>query len=183
MAQRSSLGVFFAHSTVSCIGQADDTALISNDVQKLFYLLELTKIFCRKYQVELCADKTKLQAFATKEMDFPVEYARASHSIKIDGKKIPFTTNAEHVGLLRSTSGNGPTILARFAAHRRALQGILHTGMARGHRGNPSQGVHIDRIYAIPVLMTGLAPLVLSHHEILFDLVHANSLKERELFS
>ena len=72
MAQRSSLGVFFGHTTVSCIGQADDTALISNDVQKLFYLLELTKIFCRKYQVELCADKTKLQAFSTKEMAFSV---------------------------------------------------------------------------------------------------------------
>ena len=149
--------------TVSCVGQADDTALVTNDVHKLFYLLELTKIFCKKYQVELCADKTKLQAFATKNMMGNVEYAEATHSIQIEGNRIVFSQNAEHVGIVRSTSGNGPTLLARFAAHRKALQGILHTGMARAHRGNPERGLHIDKIYAIPVLMPGLAPLVLSN--------------------
>ena len=175
LAQRSSLGVPFGNSvgvggsvrdgdgdgdglTVSSVGQADDTCLVSNNVYHLFYLLELTKIFCSKYQVELCADKTKLQAFATSSMEFVVEYARNTHSLEINGAKLPFSQNAEHVGILRSTSGNGPTILARFAAHRKALQSVLHTGIAKGHRGNPSKGVKIDKLYAIPVLMSGLAP-------------------------
>ena len=181
-AQRSSLGVPLGSScddgggrhedsegdsvTVSCVGQADDTCLISNNIYHLFYLLELTKIFCQKYQVELCADKTKLQAFATSNMEFVVEYAQHTHSLEINGAKLPFSQNAEHVGIMRSTSGNGPTILARFAAHRKALQGVLHTGLAKGHRANPSKSIKIDKMYAIPVLMSGLAPLVLSDQEI-----------------
>ena len=107
LAQSSSLGVPFGRSgdvdgggrerdvdgdcngmTVSCVGQADDTCLVSNNVHHLFYLLELTKIFCHKYQVELCADKTKLQAFATSNMEFLVEYARNTHSPKINGSKL-----------------------------------------------------------------------------------------------
>ena len=111
-------------------------------------------------------------------MDFYVEYARATHCIKIDGEKIPFSDSAEHVGIQRSTAGNGPTILARFAAHRKALQGVLHTGMAKGHRGNPSKGLQIDKLYAIPVLMSGLAPLVLSNQEInMIDQHHKNTLR------
>ena len=107
LAQSSSLGVPFGGSgdvdgggrerdvdgdcngmTVSCVGQADDTCLVSNNVHHLFYLLELTKIFCHKYQVELCADKTKLQAFAASNMEFLVEYARNTHSLKINGSKL-----------------------------------------------------------------------------------------------
>ena len=138
----------------------------------------VTKIFCKKYQVELCADKTKLQAFATKNMMGNVEYAEATHSIQIEGNRIVFSQNAEHVGIVRSTSGNGPTLLARFTAHRKALQGILHTGMARAHRGNPERGLHIDKIYAIPVLMSGLAPLVLSNSEInMIDQHHKETLR------
>ena len=67
---------------------------------------------------------------------------------------------------MRSTSRNGPTILAGFATHRKALQGVLHTGIAKGHRANPSKNINIDKMYAIPVLMSGLAPLVLSDQEI-----------------
>ena len=182
-AQRSSLGVPLGSScddgggrhedsegdsvTVSCVGQADDTCLISNNIYHLFFPLELTKIFCQKYQVELCADKTKLQAFATSNMEFVVEYAQHTHSLEINGTKLPFSQNAEHVGIVRSTSGNGPTILARFAAHRKALQGVLHTGIAKGHRANPSKNINIDKMYAIHVFMSGLAPLVLSDPEIL----------------
>ena len=163
---------------VSCVGQADDTCLISNNIHHLFYLLELTKIFCEKYHVEICADKTKLQAFATRNMEFVVEYARNTHSLEINGSKLPFSQNAEHVGILRNTSGNKPTILARFAAHRKALQSVLHTGMAKGHRGNPSKGVKIDKMYALPVLLSGLAPLALSNQEIsLIDQHHKETLR------
>ena len=94
LAQRSKLGVMLGKLIISCIGQADDTALISNDIQKLFYLLELTKIFCSKYQVELCAEKTKLQVFSTKKMAHSVELSMATSAIEIDGERIPFSTSA-----------------------------------------------------------------------------------------
>ena len=141
----------------SSIGQADDTALISNDIQKLFYLLELTKIFCSKYQVELGEEKTKLQVFFTRKMAHSVAISKATSAIEIGGERIPFSTSAEHVGMLRSISGNEPAILERFKAHGKALSGVLHTGIAKGHRGNPASSLHIDKLYAIPVLMSGLA--------------------------
>ena len=91
---------------------------------------------------------------------------------------IKLSSTAEHVGLLRSTSGNGPVILDRFAAHRKALRGLLHTGMAKGHRGNPASSIHINKLYAIPVLMSGLAPLVLSDQEItMIDQHHKETLR------
>ena len=79
--------------------------------------------------------------------------------------KVDFVDSAEHVGMIRSSSGNSPTILARFTAHRKALNAVLHTGMARGHRGNPAASLHVDQVYGIPVLLSGLGPLVLSKTE------------------
>ena len=80
----------------------------------------------------------------------------------LNGEKINFVESAEHVGILRSSSGNSPTILARLTAHRNALNAVLHNGMARGHRGNPAASLHVDQVYGIPVLLSGLRPLVLS---------------------
>ena len=52
LAQKSSLGVKLGESiTISAIGQADDTVLTSNNINNLFYLLQLTKNFCSKYLV------------------------------------------------------------------------------------------------------------------------------------
>ena len=61
--------------------------------------------------------------------------------------------------------GNLPTILARFTAHKNALGAILHTGMARSHRGNPAASLHVHTVYAAPILFSGIAPLVLSDYE------------------
>ena len=178
LAQKSSLGVPLGNLTISGIGQADDTLLLTNNIQKLFYLLELTKLFCSKYQVELCAEKTKLQAFSTKSTAFSVTLSMAANTIKINGNDIKLSSTAEHVGLLRSTSGNGPAILDRFTAHRKALRGVLHTGMAKGHRGNPAHSLQIDQMYAIPVLMSGLGSLVLSDQEInQIDMHHKETLR------
>ena len=69
-AQKSSLGVKLGNLTVSAIGQADDTILISNDLYCLFLLLQLTNTFCSKYCVELTSDKTRLQAFIPKGHSF-----------------------------------------------------------------------------------------------------------------
>jgi hypothetical protein len=50
--------------------------------------------------------------------------------------------------------------------------------MAKGHRGNPASSLHIDKLYAIPVLMSGLCPLVLTDPEItMIDQQHKETLR------
>ena len=177
-AQLSSLGIQLGDLTISGIGQADDTVLISNRIQNLKYLLHLTKIFCSKYQVQLCSDKTKLQAFSTKDMSFTVSYAKTINPIEINNETIEFSENAEHVGMLRSSSGNLLTILTRITAHRKALASVLHTGMARGHRGNPAVSINIENLYGVPVLLSGIGPLVLSKSDVnIIDQHHRETLR------
>ena len=165
-AQDSSLGVKFKSWTVSGIGQADDTLLLSNCLFNLFCLLQLSIAFCKRYHVKLCPEKTKLQAFYTKDMETLVNYAKETNPLHIDGQKIEFVDTAEHVGMLRSPSGNLPTILTRMAAHKKALGVVMHAGIARGHRGNPAAGLYVDNVYGVPVFLSGLAPIVLSKPEL-----------------
>ena len=66
VAQNSNLGVPLSTANIFAIREADDTVLISNDIHHLFYILQLNKIFCEKYLVKLCAEKTKLQVFKPK---------------------------------------------------------------------------------------------------------------------
>ena len=77
-------------------------------------------------------------------MRVSVEYAKNTKPIYMDDMKINFVDRAEHVGMLRSSAGNHLTILARITAHKKALGGVLHTGMARGHRGNPAASLRVD---------------------------------------
>ena len=165
-AQESGLGVPVGELIVSGIGIADDTALLSNSIHKLQNLLLLSQAFCKRFQVKLCPEKTKLLVFATKKMKLDVDYVMETNPVNIDGVQINFVDSAEHVGMMRSSAGNAPTILARFTAHRNALKAVLHTGMARGHRGNPAASLHVDQVYGIPVLLSGLGPLVLSKPEV-----------------
>jgi hypothetical protein len=150
---------------VGGVGLADDTALLANNIHALLYLLHLTRVFCSKYHVNLCSEKTKLQVYQTKNMNLQVDYAKNTVPIKINDESIDFSDAAEHVGMVRSVSGNLPTILARFTAHKKALGAVLHTGMARSHRGNPAASLHVHKVYAGPVLFSGIAPLVLSVQE------------------
>ena len=165
-AQKSLLGVTLGPLTVSGIGQADDSALVSNNIHHLYFLLHLTKIFCQKYHVKLCPEKTKLQVYSTENMKQLVDYAKCVNPITVNNMNIDFTDTVEHVGMLRSSSGNLPTILARTAAHKKALGAVLHTGMARCHRGNPAASIRLQQIYGNPVLMSGLGSLVLSNYEV-----------------
>ena len=164
-AQDSYLGVKVGDQIISGIGLADDTALVSNDINKLFLLLKLTQEFCKKYHVKLCAAKTKLQVYYTQDMQTVVNYAIETNPLQIDGKKINFVSTAEHVGLLRSPAGNHLTLLDRITAHNKALGAVLHTGMARGHRGNPAASLHVEKVYGAPVYLSGLPALVLSKPE------------------
>ena len=102
-AQKSGLGVKLGVLTISGIGQADDTALVSNNLQSLQFLLQLSQNFCSKYHVKLSAEKTKLQVYFTKNMDAVVKYAKMTNPITINGKKVDFVDCADHVGLARSS--------------------------------------------------------------------------------
>ena len=102
----------------------------------------------------------------TSDMKTFVDHAVATVPLIIDGSRIDFEENVEHVGLLRSSTGNLPTILEKFSAHNRALGAILHAGMARGHRGNPAASLHADSVFGVPVMLSGLAALVLQKSEL-----------------
>ena len=164
LAENSKLGIQLPTATISAIGEADDTVLLANNIQDLSHLLELTNSFSTKYLVELCAEKTKLQVFKPKGKYF--EYNYSFNPISINGTSIPFSSIAEHVGIVRSVSGNEPAIAARFTAHRKALSSVLHSGIANRHRANPASNLKIEELYGTPVLLSGLAALVLKKSEL-----------------
>ena len=164
-AQKSRLGVSLGNLKISAIGQADDTVLLSNNIQNLQFLLYLTEMFCKRYHVTICAEKTKLQVYYTKNMELKVKYSKMTNPITLNGQKVLFTDCADHVGIARSTLGNSVSIFARINAHKRALGAILHTGLARGHRGNPAASLRVQKLYGTPVLLSGLAPLLLTRSE------------------
>ena len=84
---------------------------------------------------------------------------------KFDGTPIKLVDDTEHVGVIRSTDGNLPHILQRFTSHNRALHSVLHVGIARGHRGNPAASIRVEKMYGVPVLLSGTASLVLKQAE------------------
>ena len=176
MAQDSNLGVPFGDSTISAVGQADDTALVSNNLKNLQYLLLLSEAFCTRSEVKLSPNKTKLQVFYTKSMSDVVRYAMITNPVRMNNKQIQFSINAEHVGILRSSTGNRVTILARITQHRKALHAVMHTGLARSHRSNPAASLAVACLYCLPVLLSGLAPLVMSKSE---DLLVENHQKKQ----
>ena len=75
VAQSSNLGVDMGSTTISCIGQADDTALLTNDIHNLQNLVILTMEYCRKYSVPLVPEKTKLLAFSHPSSTIEADYA------------------------------------------------------------------------------------------------------------
>lgn len=165
-AQESKLGVDIASGVISAVGQADDVMLVSNNIDNLRLLVRLTETYCAGYRVKLEPGKTKLFAYSNKDHSIAVEHAKYIHQITICNKPVNFVSEAEHVGVLRSTSGNLPHILKRIAMHKRALYSVLPAGLARGHRGNPAASLKVNQLHATPVLFSGLASLVLSQAEI-----------------
>ena len=162
-AQESGLGFDLGSVIVSSIGQADDTVLISDCLIKLYGLLHLAIQYCQQYFVELVPEKTKLLAYVPKSLSHSVEIQKLANPLSLDGHKISFSSHAEHVGILRSCDGgNMANILDRFSSHKNSLRAILPSGMALGQRGNPAASLHLERIYATPVLLSGLSDLVLS---------------------
>lgn len=74
VAQESGPGSLVGEDLVAAVGQADDSALVSNDINQLQFLLNLAINYCDEYQVELAAGKTKLLLFNGKDSDYTTYY-------------------------------------------------------------------------------------------------------------
>jgi hypothetical protein len=164
-AQLSGLGVDIGSTVISAIGLADDTALLSDSLSKLAGLLHLTVEYCQQFHVELVPDKTKLLSFVPSNQTLQVDLQKLLNPLSLNGHEIDFSSSGEHVGILRSIDGNMPNLLSRLSAHTRALMAVLPTGMAHSHRGNPAASLRLEKLYGTPVLLSGLAALVLSDSE------------------
>ena len=114
MAQDSLLGVNLTRDiAVAAIGQADDTVLVSNNLHSLQNLLHLSIEYCKRYNVELCQEKTKFQALAPRKLYKELEYRKDFSPVTLNGIKLKFSKYAEHVGNIHSTTGNLPNIMTR----------------------------------------------------------------------
>ena len=165
-AQKSGLGVTIRDITISSISLADDTVLVSNDIISLKHLMFLTTQYCKKYSVELVPDKTKLIAFSNKTCDPLAKYGVLTSGISLHDEPVTFSEEAEHLGILRTCQpGNMPNVLDRLSAHNKKLFSILPAGLALGHHANPAACLLAEQRYALPVLLSGLAGLVLSKVE------------------
>ena len=160
-AQGSGLGITISGYPVASVGQADDTALISHDIHHLQSLLELSLLYCQKHQVQLSPGKTKLLIFSKEDTD-ALKYVKAMSPIRIGDTRIEFADTAEHVGILRSTSGNLPHIHQRIVNHKKSLAQILSMGLSRRHRANPVAALRAESIFSTPVLFSGIASLYLT---------------------
>ena len=84
-AQNSEQGVKLSNfQVISAIGLADDTVLTANKLSNLANILYLTKSYCDKYGVTLCADKTKLLKISRSDPN----YLETFNPIIIDGQLI-----------------------------------------------------------------------------------------------
>ena len=162
-AQQSNLGVELGPKlTISAVGQADDTVLLSNDLHKLKLILHLTTEYCLKYNVQLSPTKTKLVQIVPPRTSTFVPF----NPITMFDNPVELVQQAEHVGVIRSSDGNLPNLLQRFSSFRKALGSIMSCGLARRRRSNPAASLRILSLYGTPVLMSGLASLFLSPTEI-----------------
>ena len=177
-AQESKLGVDIGSGVISAIGQADDVMLASHNLYSLQMLVSLTEQYCAKFRVKLEPNKTKLLCYFNPKQAFQVEHALNTQEITINKKQVKVVKEAEHVGVLRSSTGNLPHVLNRVAMHKNALHALLPAGLARRHRGNPAASLRLGQIYGVPVLLSGLASLVLSQSELkILDSHYLNTLR------
>ena len=88
----------------------------------LNFLLKLTKSFCKKYQVQLSSEKTKLLAYAKKDTAACVEYWKYINPIEVNGTNIQFYETAENVAVVRSVTEIFPHSLPASPHTRELLE-------------------------------------------------------------
>ena len=162
-AQNTNQGVDLGNDLViSAVGQADDSALSSNSITNLHNILHIVMNYCDKYSVKISHEKTRLLVYGYHEPNEGFLY----NPISIKGNKIPFSEEAEHLGIIRSVEGNLPNVLNRILAHKKAMGAVLSQGLAQSHRSNPAASLKVQQLHGTPVLMSGLASLVLLQTEL-----------------
>ena len=168
IAHESNLGVAIGNFTISCVSLADDATLLANSIYDLHNLLKLTLNYCEKYDVELVPEKIQLVAFHNSKLEDEVKIAKQTFHIDINGRNISFDSHALHLGVFHHEKqpNNMSCIVDRQSAHRRQLFSLLPAGMALRHSGNPEANLRVERIFCVPVLLSGLASLVLSQAEV-----------------
>ena len=82
------------------------------------------------------------------------------------------------LSIVRSVDGNLPHILDRVSSHRKTLFSVLPAGFAKGHGASPSANIRANNTFAVPVLLSGIASLVLSSAELkIVNNHHKNTLQ------
>ena len=172
------LGLNMGGVSVGSIGVADDVALLSPHPHALQSLLNLSQSLTSSSYMVNVREKTKLLLYHPKG-DNSANYWQDVSPIVMNGAALPISTEAEHVGVLRSTGGsNLPSITARIAGHTKSLYSVISCGMARNHKGNPAASLRVESCYSAPKLFSGLASLMLSPSEMNVLGVHRrNTLK------
>ena len=96
-AQQSQLGVELGSVTtpdglvkqvMGAVGLADDVALLAGSLAKLQALLQLTKVYCDKFQVKLVGSKTKLIVYTNKSTEMQSKVELATTLINVGGQNI-----------------------------------------------------------------------------------------------
>ena len=145
--QDSQLGLHMGDVHVASVGQADDVAFLSPSIHQLHCVLQLAMQYAAEYHVEMVPEKTKLLCYTPRGQDMSTYYWREASQMSMGGKKIEFSEEAEHVGIVRCTkSGNMVNLLAREAAHTKAMYAALPAGLARGHYGNPAAALRLEQL-------------------------------------
>ena len=83
----------------------------------------------------------------------------------MNGVAIAQSSKATHVGIVRSPEGNNFALADRISSHRRAIFGLMHSGLARSHRGNPYASLRVESCFGVSVLLSGLSAVVLTQKE------------------
>ena len=163
MTNGSGLGLDMGAVIVAAIGQADNVALVSPHPAALQLPLNLSEAFSASTSLTKVPEKTKLLAYPIKGDSSYINYWQDVMPIMMAGAPLPLSSQAEHVGVLRSTDGtNMPALLSRLSAHSKSLYGTITCGMAHGHGGNPAASIRVEAINCAPRLYSGLATLLLS---------------------
>lgn len=102
---------------------------------------------------------------STKSMAKQVDYLKRYSPVNIEGVKIKFKISTEHVGVVRSVQGNLPYILQRISSHKAAIGAVLANGLAKHHRANQAARLRVEQIYGVPLLLSGLAALLIKKSE------------------
>ena len=139
MRQMSQLGLKVGDLHCASVGQADDVPLLSDNIHRLQCILHFAMDYAIEYHVEIVPEKNKLLCYTPSGQTLDTSYWKVVSPISMNGVRISFSQEAEHVGILRTIlPGNMHNLLARVSSHTRAVHAALPAGLARDNLGNPA---------------------------------------------